>query len=373
MGARTSRTASRVCGWCGPTTCKRRPRIPQASSDQPTATSRPTRGELADQLSELPEARLVRRPGRVAEVLLSPEPIRRAPIASSMAGADGVAYPEWDWHARSYRPHAAVVRERTAAAGEMAWAETTLRRYSALIRAVRRDFERLRPRRMAFRRQPEGSELDIDALVAGWADRRAGGIADERYYVDARPGRRDAAITLLIDASASTDGWVIADRRIIDVEKETLLVASEALAALGDPHAMLDSGQRRAIPRHGSDTQALRGAPGEPSRPPAHRRPRAGRLYPRRPGYPARYRRPDASARATPAAPADFRRPTERHRLLRRPLTASRTPGLPSPKLGSRQYTSTASQWTGRPPGTRHGSSAGTSQSCREWSASRGY
>ncbi len=218
----------------------------QEKAEDPAGLQRPADrdqqadpGELADGLSELPEARLVRRPGRVAEVLLGPEPIRRAPVVSRMAGADGVAYPEWDWHARAYRPRAAVVRERTAALGEMAWAETMLRRHSALIRAVRRDFERLRPRRMAFRRQPEGTELDIDALVAGWADRRAGGIADERYYVDARPARRDAAITLLIDASASTDGWVIADRRIIDVEKETLLVASEALAALGDPHAML--------------------------------------------------------------------------------------------------------------------------------------
>ena len=67
----------------------------------------------------------------------------------------------------------------------------------------------------------------------------AGGIATSDTTSTLRPGRRDAAITLLIDASASTDGWVIADRRIIDVEKETLLVASEALAALGDPHAML--------------------------------------------------------------------------------------------------------------------------------------
>jgi nitric oxide reductase NorD protein len=218
----------------------------QEKAEDPAGLQRPADrdqqadpGELADGLSELPEARLVRRPGRVAEALVGQEPIRRAPVVSSAPGAGGLAYPEWDWQASVYRPHAAVVRERTAAAGDVAWVETTLRRHSAMIRAVRRDFERLRPRRMAHRRQAEGAELDIDALVAGWADRRADGVADERYYVDVRPGRRDAAIMLLVDASASTDGWVIADRRIIDVEKETLLVASEALATLGDPHAML--------------------------------------------------------------------------------------------------------------------------------------
>ena len=218
----------------------------QEKAEDPAGLQRPADrdqqadpGELADALSELPEARLVRRPGRVAEVLMSEEPIRRAPVMPGIPRSDGLAYPEWDCLAGAYLPRAAIVRERTVAPGEMAWVETTLRRHSAMIRTVRRDFERLRPRRMALRRQPEGAELDIDALVAGWADRRADGVADERYYVDVRPGRRDAAIMLLADASASTDGWVTGDRRIIDVEKETLLVASEALAALGDPHAML--------------------------------------------------------------------------------------------------------------------------------------
>ena len=79
----------------------------------------------------------------------------------------------------------------------------------------------------------------MDALVAAYADRRGGGVGDERFYIDARPARRDAAITLLVDASASTDGWVAGDRRIIDVEKEALLIVTEALGALGDPHAVL--------------------------------------------------------------------------------------------------------------------------------------
>ncbi len=108
-----------------------------------------------------------------------------------------------------------------------------------MIRAVRRDFERLRPRRTALTRQPDGSDLDLDAIVAAYADRRAGGMAADRFYTDSRPHRRDVAITLLVDASASTDGWVADDRRIIDVEKDALLIVAEALATLGDPHAIL--------------------------------------------------------------------------------------------------------------------------------------
>ena len=44
---------------------------------------------------------------------------------------------------------------------------------------------------------------------------------------------------LLVDASASTDSWVSGSSRIIDVEKEAVVVLLEALDALGDRHAVL--------------------------------------------------------------------------------------------------------------------------------------
>jgi nitric oxide reductase NorD protein len=44
---------------------------------------------------------------------------------------------------------------------------------------------------------------------------------------------------MLIDASASTDGWISGSLRVIDVEKESLIVLLEALDALGDRHAAL--------------------------------------------------------------------------------------------------------------------------------------
>ncbi len=218
----------------------------QEKAEDPAGLQRPADrdqqadpGELADALSELPEARLVRTPGPVSEVLAGEDPIPRAPAGRVAIAAAGLAYPEWDWRVGAYRPRAAVVRERLAEAGSAAWVEGALRRHAAMIRTVRRDFERLRPRRMALRHQPDGAELDVDALVAAYADRRGGSVADDRFYIDTRPVRRDAAIALLVDASASTDGWVAGDRRIIDVEKEALLIVGEALAALGDPHAVL--------------------------------------------------------------------------------------------------------------------------------------
>ena len=45
-------------------------------------------------------------------------------------------------------------------------------------------------------------------------------------------------VALLVDVSASTDSWVSGQQRIVDVEKDALLVVCEALAALGDLHAI---------------------------------------------------------------------------------------------------------------------------------------
>jgi nitric oxide reductase NorD protein len=50
--------------------------------------------------------------------------------------------------------------------------------------------------------------------------------------------RRDIAVSLLVDISGSTDSWLAEQRRIIDVEKEAVLLVCEALDALGDRYAV---------------------------------------------------------------------------------------------------------------------------------------
>lgn len=218
----------------------------QEKAEDPAGLQRPADrdeqadpGELADALSELPEARLVRSPNVVHEVLVSDDPIRRAGSSGGVRRAAGIVYPEWDCYTARYRHAGAIVRERDGENGEDAWVDAMLRRHATTLRSVRRDFERVRPRRTALKRQRDGSDVDVDAVVEAYADRRGGGATSDRLHVDTRPLRRDVAISLLVDASASTDSWVTGNRRIIDVEKEALLIVAEALDALGDPHAIL--------------------------------------------------------------------------------------------------------------------------------------
>lgn len=220
---------------------------PQEHVEDPMGLQRPTDrddavdpDDLADSLSELPEARLVAAPGRPREVLASddPPPTGVAEVPRSGHGA-GLVYPEWDYRTGAYHERGAVVHERRPPLGDAAWAEDVLDRRAALLHEVRRRFERLRPRRQRLGRQLDGPEVDLAAYVAAYADRRAGCPADDRLYEAVRPARRDVAIALLVDVSGSTDSWVTQDLRVVDVEKEALLVVCDALDALGDPYTIL--------------------------------------------------------------------------------------------------------------------------------------
>ncbi|MEO7272041.1 MAG: VWA domain-containing protein [Vicinamibacterales bacterium] len=219
---------------------------PQESVEDPFGLQRPSDGAdeadpdaLGDALSDLPEARVVRTPGQAREILRAAgEPPRAPGLSVSLRVLAGVAYPEWDFRSGIYRRPGAIVREAAPTLGGAEWVTTALARHARLVRRVRARFERLRPRRARIGRQPEGAELDVAEYVSAVANARAGVVVEDQLYVDARAGRRAVAIALLVDVSASTDSWVSGQQRIIDVEKDAVLVVCEALQALGDPHAV---------------------------------------------------------------------------------------------------------------------------------------
>lgn len=152
---------------------------------------------------------------------------------------DDVVYPEWDHQTRQYRRDAVIVRARPAREVAPDWATETLQEHAALVRRVRERFERLRARRTRLPRQRDGDELDLAACVRALVDTRSGHTVDDHLYVAVRPARRELAIVLLVDVSGSTDTLVTKTLQVIDVEKIALLLAAEALDALGDRYAML--------------------------------------------------------------------------------------------------------------------------------------
>ena len=151
---------------------------------------------------------------------------------------DSVEYPEWDWQAGDYSA-GAVVHTREPDVSDDSWGTAVLAKHGPLVRRLRDRFERLRARRARLNQQRDGDELDLAACVRAMVDQRTGHAPDDRLYLAVRPARRGLAICLLIDISGSTDEWIDNRQRVIDVEKVALLLASEALDALGDAYAIL--------------------------------------------------------------------------------------------------------------------------------------
>lgn len=148
-------------------------------------------------------------------------------------------YVEWDYVTARYRERAVTVHRGRVTEGTSNWARSQMSEHAAAIRGIRQRFERLRARRVRLRQQLDGEELDLAACVRALVERRMGRSSDERLYMATRATRQPLAITLLVDVSGSTSSPVSDGRRMIDVEKSALLLASEALAALGDRYAIL--------------------------------------------------------------------------------------------------------------------------------------
>lgn len=146
-------------------------------------------------------------------------------------------YPEWDHRQGTYIPdHCRVLYSEAEPAEEppdFATDPGAQRR----IRAVKRQFEALRPKRVILPRQLEGDELDLEAVIASQVELRATGHGSDRVYRAARTQDRDLAISVLMDTSRSTES-AIGDRMVIDVEREALAALAWGLDACGDDFAI---------------------------------------------------------------------------------------------------------------------------------------
>ena len=198
--------------------------------------------EFADALSEMPKAQLVSTPGRPKEVLLSDDPLpsrmKRERPAEPGNAPSRLHYPEWDWRAGVYRNPGATVLLLPAPDGPQQWVEDTLRERRSMLQEIKRRFEMLRAQRQRVHRQLDGHEIDLPAFVEAQADYRTGLPMAQRLYQNERRRRRDMAIMLLVDVSGSTDGWISAGRRVIDVEREALLLVCIALEGLDTPYSV---------------------------------------------------------------------------------------------------------------------------------------
>ena len=221
---------------------------PLEKAEDPMGTQRPTdrdeetaSEEFADALSELPEARLVTTSTPAKEVLLSDDTPDRQTLARSETVEETTArihYPEWDYRINGYHHPGVTVHLLRPQHGPEAWVERTLARHRSMLDTIRRRFEMLRADRVWLRRRLDGDEIDIDAYTEARADTRAGLPMPKALYQQQRRQARNIAIMLLVDISGSTDAYLANGRRIIDVEREALLLVAIALQHMGEPYSI---------------------------------------------------------------------------------------------------------------------------------------
>jgi len=194
--------------------------------------------KAADDLDELA---ISRRKGKPATKLKFD--LDLPPEAVDATGLDGGRrYPEWDYRSGIYlQDHCRVSTGESPETGECWTPDQAVRQR---IRQIRRRFEALRPRHEVMHGQADGFDLDIDALVRARSDLRAGAGSLDRVHLAMRPQGHDLATTLLVDVSLSTDAWADG-HRVLDVEKEALLVLAHGLSACGDHHSILTFTSRR--------------------------------------------------------------------------------------------------------------------------------
>lgn len=154
--------------------------------------------------------------------------------------AGAFRYREWDWCMGDYLPDRVRVSERKIHAADTNFYRQTLNDFSGLVKRIRYAFERLRPEEMTILRQwREGDAFDYRALLDYAMDRKAGLMPSDRLFVKRMKQVRDVSVLLLVDLSRSTANAV--DRqgtRVLDVEKQAIVLLCEALEVVGDRFAI---------------------------------------------------------------------------------------------------------------------------------------
>ncbi|MBA2378786.1 MAG: VWA domain-containing protein, partial [Blastocatellia bacterium] len=164
------------------------------------------------------------------------------------AGDEAFAYDEWDRELNDYRVGWSRVIEKKVNEGDRTFVELARSRYRGVISSIRHQFQLMKPENLTkINREIDGEDYDLSALVDFVIDRRADGRQSENIYTKRLRRQRDVAVSLLLDQSSSTartitrnplQPYTYPGRRIIEIEKEGLVLMSEALEAVGDVYAI---------------------------------------------------------------------------------------------------------------------------------------
>ncbi|MEP6741903.1 MAG: VWA domain-containing protein [bacterium] len=157
-------------------------------------------------------------------------------------------YDEWDRELTDHRLGWCRVIEKKVKHGDRAFVEQTRDRHKGVISSIRHQFQLMKPEELLrVTNELDGEEFDLNAVIDYVIDRKADGHQSERLYTKRLRRQRDVAVSFLLDQSSSTartigrhplQPYTRPGRRIIEIEKEGLVLMSEALEAVGDAYSI---------------------------------------------------------------------------------------------------------------------------------------
>jgi hypothetical protein len=176
--------------------------------------------------------RSLRRVDRVgADARPLPIPLRFSDGGTPAAavGVGGAIHPEWDVHRNTYRPAWCRVFEFPLKAPADVSAAAVDR-----DEVLRRRLSRLGLGPKVVRRQPDGDDLDIEALTDLFVDLRAGYSPPEHIYLERRKLARDLGVLILLDASGSATETDAEGRSVHEHQRRAAATLAVTLEELGD-------------------------------------------------------------------------------------------------------------------------------------------
>ncbi|HEX8890517.1 MAG TPA: VWA domain-containing protein [Pyrinomonadaceae bacterium] len=157
-------------------------------------------------------------------------------------------YDEWDRELTDHRLGWCRVIEKRVRAGDRSFVEQARERHRGVISSIRHQFQLMKPESLTrITGELDGEDYDLNAVIDYVIDRRADGQQSERIYTKRLRRQRDVAVSFLLDQSSSTartigrhplQPYTHPGRRIIEIEKEGLVLMSEALEAVGDVYSI---------------------------------------------------------------------------------------------------------------------------------------
>jgi hypothetical protein len=180
-------------------------------------------------------------------------------------------YDEWDFRANDYKPRWCRVIQSPMEEGREEFFRQTLSDHAGLMSQTRKQFELMKPELFRkMKRLYDGEEFDLDAVIDYVVERHTGAAPTEKIYWRRNKIERDVAVSFLLDMSASTDEEInrrdrkFSDddmdddprryltwwaqkkaresanpaKRIIDLEKESIVLLIEALETIGDTYGV---------------------------------------------------------------------------------------------------------------------------------------